>query len=239
MNRLSTDYRADPRQGAAAAAQARGDYERIFRAATRHSRRVRWLRVGIPVLLVLGVAAFALATWLSSWGLLVRLPGNLGNLVISGTKITMEQPRLTGYTRDSRAYEIVARSASQDITKPETMELHELNAKIDMQDKSTVRMTAVRGTYDSKTDILKLVERILLTSSNGYEGQLTEAVIDIKRGHVVSEKPVVLKTEDAVLNANRLEMSDNGQLMRFDGGVTMVLTPKDKSAFVPPRAAAQ
>jgi lipopolysaccharide export system protein LptC len=238
MNRLSTDYRADVRDGAAVA-QARSDYERVFRAATRHSRRVRWLRVGIPVLLMVSVLVFGLATWFSSWGLLVRLPGNLGNLVISGTKITMEQPRLTGFTRDSRAYEIVARAASQDIARPETMELQELNAKIEMQDKSAVHMTAVRGIYDSKADTLKLVENILLTSSNGYEGRLTEAVIDIKRGHVVSEKPVVVKTEDAVLNANRMEMIDNGQVIRFEGGVTMVLTPKDKAAFIPPKASAQ
>jgi lipopolysaccharide export system protein LptC len=230
MNRLTSDYRAGPDHAIAFGATTRSDSERIFRAASRHSRRVRWMRVGIPLVLVAGLAAVVLATWLKSWGLLAQLPASIGGLVISGTKITMEQPRLTGFTRDSRAYEIVARAASQDITNPDTMELHELNAKIELQDKTAVQMSADRGMYDSKTDILKLMEKILLTSSNGYEGRLVEAVVDIKRGTVVSDKPVIVKMENGVLNANRLEMANNGQVIRFDGGVTMTLMPNDLPA---------
>ena len=62
--------------------------------------------------------------------------------MIKGTKITMEQPRLTGFTNDSRAYEFTADAAAQDITKPDILELHELNAKMQMEDKNTVEMTA-------------------------------------------------------------------------------------------------
>ena len=35
-----------------------------------------------------------------------RLPVDASGLVISGTKITMAQPKLSGYTRDSRWYEV-------------------------------------------------------------------------------------------------------------------------------------
>jgi lipopolysaccharide export system protein LptC len=223
MNRLTTDYLVDGNQAVASVAGGRSDNERIFRAARRHSRYVRLLRIGIPVVLVGALLAVMFSTWITSLGALVRLPGDLGNLVISGTKITMEQPRLTGFTRDSRPYEISARAASQDITQPDTMELRELQAKMEMQDKTALRLTASRGVFHSKTDTLKLEEKILLTSSNGYEGHLTEAVVDVKRGNVVSDKPVTLKSEDGVLNANRMEVSDSGHVIRFDGGVAMVL----------------
>lgn len=239
MNRLTTDYLADPDRGIAVAATTRSGNERVFRAAMRHSRRVRWLRVGIPVALVAVLAAITFGSVLKSYGLLDKLPGSLGGLVISGTKITMAQPRLTGFTRDSRAYEIIARAASQDITKPDTMELNELRAKFAMQDKSALEMTATRGVYDSKTDILKLADNILLTSSNGYEGQLTEAMVDIKRGNVVSEKPVVVKMQDGVLNANRLEVVQSGQVIRFEGGVSMMLQMKNATAPAPKKAGAR
>ena len=72
-----------------------------------------------------------------------RLPGELGKLVINGTKITMQQPRLTGFTVNSRAYEFSANSAAQDITKPNLVVMTNLNAKMEMQDKSTVQMSAI------------------------------------------------------------------------------------------------
>ena len=42
-----------------------------------------------------------LVSWLDPLKVLVRLPIDSGKLVISGTKITMEAPKLSGYTRDS------------------------------------------------------------------------------------------------------------------------------------------
>ena len=41
---------------------------------------------------------------------------------------------------------------------------------MEMQDKSTVEMTADSGIYDMKTEMLKLNDNIVLTSSTGYEG---------------------------------------------------------------------
>ena len=74
-----------------------GGSDDAFRAAQRHSRFVRALRVivlgGIAVVL-LGVMA---ANYMPAVGP-IRLPGELGKLVIKGTKITMQAPKLTGYT---------------------------------------------------------------------------------------------------------------------------------------------
>jgi lipopolysaccharide export system protein LptC len=221
VNRVTTAYPAEGSRGAFAAT-GRGDTEKIFRAARRHSRRVRWLRVGVPVGIALALLSVVVANYMPPLGGF-RLPGELGKLVIKGTKITMEQPRLTGFTNDARAYEFTARAAAQDITKPDLMELHQLYAKMEMQDKNTVEMSARMGLYDIKGEILRLSDQIVLTSSSGYEGRLSEAVIDVHKGTVVSEKPVVVKMLNGLLNANRLEVADNGEVIRFDGGVSMTL----------------
>ena len=75
----------------------------------------------------------------------LRLPGELGKLVIKGTKVTMQQPRLTGFTADSRPYEFTANSAEQDITKPDLMELNQIQAKIELEDKSMVNVRPIRA----------------------------------------------------------------------------------------------
>ena len=200
-----------------------GTFDRAYRAALRHSRRVRWLRLGVPAALAAVLLAVVVANYMPPIGGF-RLPGELGNLVIHGTKITMQQPRLTGFTLDSRAYEFSANAAAQDITKPNLVELQELHAKMEMQNKSTVEMSADFGFYDVKTEMLKLNDNIQLTSSTGYEGRLSEAVIDVRKGNVVSEKPVWVKMLNGFLNAKRLDIVENGSVIRFDG-VAMTLQP--------------
>src|SRR5581483_11468480 len=112
----------------------RGDAERAFRAARRHSRTVRVLRVVLPVGIVLVVLVVVGVTYLNPLRMLTKLPIDVGNLVVSGTKITMEQPRVTGFTRDARAYELTAEAASQDVTKPDIIELKNIHARVQMQD---------------------------------------------------------------------------------------------------------
>jgi len=153
--------------------------------------------------------------------MLAKLPINIDNLVVSGTKVTMEQPRLSGFTSDARAYELTADTAAQDMTKPDIVELRNIRAKVEMQDKSSMEMTAVSGIYDAKGETLKLDRDILLNSSSGYKGRLSEALIDIRKGNVVSEHPVEVKLLQGTLNANRLDIVDSGDLVRFHGGVVM------------------
>jgi lipopolysaccharide export system protein LptC len=213
----------------------RTDFERIYKSAVRHSRHVRLLRIGVPIgiaALLITVAAIDYMPPIGGF----RLPGELGKLVIHGTRITMEAPRLTGFTLDSRAYEFSAEAAAQDITKPNLVELDKLHAKMEMQDKSTVEMTATSGIYDVKAEILKLNDNIHLTSSTGYEGRLSEATIDVRKGTVVSDAPVSVKMLQGFLNAQRLDIGENGSVLRFSG-VTMTLDPSKQAPGKPADAA--
>jgi lipopolysaccharide export system protein LptC len=220
---LTTVYPASVASGAAFSATSRGDIGRTYRVARRHSRYVRLLRLGVPAGIAAVLLMVVMANYMPPIGRL-RLPGELGKLVINGTKITMQQPRLTGFTNDSRTYEFTANTAAQDITKPDLVELHEPHAKVQMQDNSRVTMSALSGIYNMKTEILTLNDDINLVSSTGYEGRLSEAVIDVRKGTVVSEKPVWVKLLNGFLNARRLEVADNGAMVRF-GGVTMTILP--------------
>jgi lipopolysaccharide export system protein LptC len=222
MNRTVT-ARTDPQTVRAYWTMSRGDSERAFRAARRHSRLVRMLRISIPAVVVLGTTVIVLITYFNPLRMLGQLPIDVGSLVVSGSKITMEHPRLSGFTNDARAYELSADAAKQDLTKPDLIELRNLRATVEMQDKATIEMLATTGTYDSKGEMLKLDQNIMLSSSTGYSGHLSEAMIDMRKGYVVSKHPVELQLLQGTLNANRLEIIDSGDLVRFDGGVNMTL----------------
>ena len=168
-------------------------------------------------------------TWLVSWldplKVMVRLPIDAGKLVINGTKITMEAPKLSGYTRDQRWYELTAAAAAQDITKPDVVELREVRAKVEAEDKSTMFLSARDGTFDRKANVLTLNNNISLKSSSGYEIRLDEAVVDTTSGEVVSNKPVeVTLAQQGTLKSERLEVLKSGEVVRFTGNVIMNLT---------------
>ncbi|MHC2865200.1 hypothetical protein ACVIYH_006278 [Bradyrhizobium diazoefficiens] len=70
-----------------------------FASAARHSRLVRILRVAVPGAVLLSLAAIVGVSIFNPFRMLLpKLPLDSGNLVVSGTKITMESPHLAGYT---------------------------------------------------------------------------------------------------------------------------------------------
>lgn len=222
MNRVIA-AQTDPQTARSHWIMGRRDSERAFRAARRHSRLVRMLRVTVPIAVVAGCVIMFLITYFNPLRMLAKLPINLNDLIVSGTKVTMEQPRMSGFTRDSRAYQVSAEAAAQDLTKPDLVELRNIRAQVEMQDKSTMKMSANNGIYNSKNDTLKLENNILLSSSGGYSGRLSEAMVNIRTGNVVSSQPVELQMLQGTLNANKLEIVDSGDLVRFHDGVVMDL----------------
>jgi lipopolysaccharide export system protein LptC len=205
------------------AARGRTDSQRMFRAAIRHSRFVRTMRVAVPGGVLLGIAAMVIvSTWFDPLAALAKLPVDIGGVVVSGTKITMKQPRVSGFTRDSRSYTVTARSAVQDLTNPDTLELQDINASMDLQNRGRFDLTARDGVYETKNERLTLHNDIVVVST-GYAGRLSEAVINIRTGHIVSERPVEVRSQQITINANRLEVTNNGEVILFDRGVTMTV----------------
>ena len=220
MSRLAIVSAIDDKQARSFVGQARRN-ERTFARALRHSRRVRFLRRVLPGALLGGIALFMLINWLDP---LRRLPVRVGGMVVSGSKITMEQPRLAGFTRDARAYEMTARAAAQDINNPDKLELQGVRANFETQDRAIVNVTADSGLYDTKADLLRLEDNIRITSSTGYEALMSEAVIDVRNNHLVSSKPVSVRMMNGNINSNAVEVTDSGDTIRFTGGVRMTVT---------------
>jgi lipopolysaccharide export system protein LptC len=97
MNRVSPlPVRTPPRP----ARQEQDEFLRrrqaAFQDAKRHSQRVHLLRRVLPI--VAGIALVLVSLWLYFDPLryVRELPVSVGALKISGTKLTMEAPRLTG-----------------------------------------------------------------------------------------------------------------------------------------------
>jgi lipopolysaccharide export system protein LptC len=195
-----------------------------FAIAARHSRLVRILRIAVPAVVGLAMAGVvAISIFNPFRALMKQLPVDMDNLVVSGSKITMEAPHMSGFTPDQRPYEVWAKTATQDLTDPDHVELKTLRAKVLQEDRSTVTLEARTGLFDTKAQLLDLRKDILLQSSTGYEARLSQAMLDIGKGTVTSEEPVDVKLLNGTLTADRLRITEKGALVRFEGHVVMNL----------------
>jgi lipopolysaccharide export system protein LptC len=199
------------------------DLEARFARAARHSRMVRALRIAVPAVVGLVMAAVVAIAVFNPFRALAKLPLDMDNLVVSGTKITMESPRLAGFTPDKRPYEMQATTATQDITDPDHVELHTLRAKVLMEDHTTVTLNSRTGVFDTKTQMLDLHKDILMQSSTGYEARLTHALVDMGQGTVTSDQPVDVKLLNGTLTADTMKVTEKGDVVRFENNVVMHL----------------
>jgi lipopolysaccharide export system protein LptC len=209
--------------------------EARFASAARHSRMVRILRIAVPAAVVVAMASIVMVSVFNPFRILLpKLPVDMDNVVVSGTKITMESPHMAGFSTDQRPYEVWAKAAIQDLTDPDHMELKTLRAKMMMEDKSTVTMDARTGYFDSKLQLLDLRKDIFLQSSTGYEARMTQAYVDINKGTVTTDEHVDVKLLDGTLTADKLRIYNSGEIVRFEGNVVMNL---DKLGDVPAQPA--
>jgi len=196
-----------------------------FAIAARHSRLVRLLRIAVPAAVTLAMAAILAASSFNNpfrMGL-SKLPVDVDNVVVSGTKITMEAPHMAGFTPDQRPYEVWARTATQDVTDPDHVDLNILRAKMLMEDQTTMTLDAKTGLFDTKQQQLNLHKDIFLQTSSGYEARLSQAFVDMAKNEVTSDEHVDVKLLNGTLTADRLHITGGGEVVIFEGHVVMNL----------------
>ncbi|MCK1650794.1 LPS export ABC transporter periplasmic protein LptC [Bradyrhizobium sp. 149] len=207
-----------------------------FASAARHSRLVRILRIAVPTTVAAAMGLLVLiSTIFNPFQIPVKLDS--GNLVVTGTKITMESPHMSGFTPDQRPYELWAKTATQDITDPDHVDLHDLRAKVLMEDQSTLFLDAHTGRFDNKQQQLDLHKDIFLRTSTGYEARLNSAFVDMGKGTVSSDEHVDVKLTNGTLTADRLRITEGGDVIRFEGNVVMHLDKLDDPAAAQPAPA--
>lgn len=200
--------------------------KRAFRAAARHSRGVRVLRVVLPLIAVLAVAGAGLVAWLNPLRMLTGLPIKAGPLIVSGSKVTMQAPRLSGYTQDRRPYNLTAESAAHDLTRPGVIEMERITADVEMEGSGTMKLGARRGIYNSQAGTVSLDEDVVLESVGEYQVRMLDAQVNLGAGSVTTAKRTHVVFKGGEVTGNRLEVTGSGDLIRFDDGVTMIVQPQ-------------
>ena len=211
----------------ALAANENARRRRAHGRARRHSAQVRTLRRVIPVaagLAVLGLAGIVL--WSPFSGSIPNV--SIGPISVSGTKVTMENPRLSGFRKGERGYEVVADAAQQDVRKPSIIELQAMKGHVATDDRGgRAYLQAQGGVFDSTKESLNLENDIRLWTDKGEEIRLSVATVDFKAGSVRSTQPVTVTVPSGSINADSLDVIENGRVISFVGRVQAVFHGED------------
>ncbi len=198
------------------------DYDR----AVRHSRRVRFLKRAIPLGAALAVGLVVVITFFNPFASQGGL--TIGPVSVSGTRVVMDNPRLTGSQGEGRPYEVTAREASQDVREPHLVDLVDMRARLAVDGEGGVaRVEAATGRFDTQAERLELSRDVRVVSSNGYTLVLESAIVDFATGNVVSNEPVRLEFQSGTIEADRMDVVESGKVITFEGNVRSVLAAPD------------
>ena len=203
---------------------APGPRTRAYATATRHTKRVRFLKRAIVAGCFLGVAGILTVTLFDPFS---RLPAGLsvGAVRLNGSRVTLELPKLSGFQKDGKHYDVRAASGVQDVRKPNIVELNDIEARFDTADEATVRLNSARGVYDSSREFINFPGEVQISSTKGLDVRMKRADMDFSAGTVVSDEPVSVVSGASTIDANRLKISDNGRQITFEGDVRSVFRP--------------
>jgi lipopolysaccharide export system protein LptC len=208
---------------------------RDFLRANRHSGKVRFLRVALPLAGVFILFVVVGAYW---WSLPSTPSVSMQSAGIENGKMVMKNPELNGVDQQQRPYTLVAREAIQDPAAPNEVELNNIDARVPMEDGLFAKILAGKGYYDSKAKTLKLDQDVDIKTDDGMKMTLKDADIDMEAGNLQTANPVSIVTEQAVISADSFTVEKNGEKVVFENRVRMTLYPdKIQGAQKPGEAA--
>jgi lipopolysaccharide export system protein LptC len=195
----------------------------MFLSAERHSRRVRALKLTLPVAGVLLAAGFVAYSWLlKPTAVEITAEGS----EISEGKLVMSAPKLQGYTRDDRPYALSAERAIQDVSLESVVRLEGIAAQLPYDATNSATITAAHGTFDRTSNTLDVDSAIDIRTSNGALARLQSALLDIPGGRMSTGDPVEITYEGASINADSMAVEENGAKVIFEKRVRVYIQPR-------------
>lgn len=187
-----------------------------YGAAMVHSRRVKRLKIMLPVAALIISLAFIAVSVVRTY-----LPDNIsvGGVTIENGKIVMEKPAVSGRNNEGISYTMLAERALQDIKNPDLITLQTIKASVPVSKDVLASVTAIEALYNRARDDLKMTAPFSINLNSGIKADFQSASLDVKAGRMETNKPVSIATKSASILAESMKMTDKGRTILFRGKV--------------------
>ena len=132
---------------------------------------------------------------------------------------------MSGQGSDARPYTMRAARAVQDLTTPDVIVLEEIVADLPVSNGDKAVLNALSGTYDRAAQTLEFDQPFTVTTEAGMQADLQSADIDIAGGEMSTSQPVSVRSKEASVVAQSMQMTDKGRVIIFQDKVRMTINP--------------
>lgn len=193
-----------------------------------YDRFVKAMRIVLP----LATGFIALVS--IAWPLLQSHEGSFlldrDKVNLSSERLRMENPRYFGDDNAGRKFEVEAASAIQYAGETEKVSLAAIKARITLSDGTNLHAAAPAGTYYESARKLALEQQVGIRSSNGYDIDATDALLDLASHRVTSAAPVKGVGPLGAFTAGGFDADVDQDTVVFNRGVVMHIVPKSATA---------
>ncbi len=202
-----------------------GRRRRVGVATGRYSRFVGLMKLVLPM------SAVALAVLVIAWPYLTRgdsgLPIAFSSIKVDDAEtVYMTNARYFGSDDKAQPFTVVAETVNREVGDPDTVHFTLPKAEIKLNDGAWMAFTAERGTLFQSEQELTFDGGVSIFSDTGYEFHTERAKIDLRTSVAHGSDPVEGRGPLGLLNAEGFHLDRDTGILRFEGGVRLVLTPK-------------
>lgn len=186
---------------------------RTMRAAAR-SRMAPYFSgaFALAVLLITGIFLYQAGTFTNK-PKLANVP------TLPPDQVTVTDSTITGLDKQQRPYSISARTAVQDRDKPNFITLDEVHGATHRSNGEAITFQSLKGFYNSDVKTLDLDTDVVVKSEGRFTARMDKAHVIVAEKRLTSNVPVAVELTTGMINANGVEITNDGNNIVFLNGV--------------------
>ncbi|RWM82691.1 MAG: LPS export ABC transporter periplasmic protein LptC [Mesorhizobium sp.] len=198
-----------------------------FGIAQRHSRRVRILKLAVP----LAAAAIAIAVPVYSY---LAAPGSIqvqaDASAFANGKLVMSNPKLNGFTKQKLPYSMTALRAIQEVSQQGIINLEGIDAKLPIATDNVAAIIASHGSFNRDGNTMSLTSDVTITTTDGLAAKFKSVFLDMGKGTMKTNDPVDVSRGGSRITADSMSVQDNGKIVVFENRVRVNIDPASLKA---------
>jgi len=163
-----------------------------------------------------GLALIASFFWQAGvFNALVPKPPVAPTVVENPTQGVATTATVTGFDKENQPYSFSSKTALQDKTEPHKVHLTEVSGRFQRNSGEIITLASNGGLYDTDAKTLDLAGNVHIVSEGRFIADMDRAHVDTTTKKMTSDTPVTVVFGSGTINANGLEITDDGKNILF------------------------
>jgi lipopolysaccharide export system protein LptC len=141
--------------------------------------------------------------------------------------LTVEMPeqiagafaRIAGFDRENQPYVITAKKGYQDKETADLVHMEDLTGTFQRKSSQPFELFSDTGLYHAKVKEMDLEGNVRIVETGRFTATMTKAHVELEKKNLVSDVPVVVEMGAGTISANGLQVSNDGNNIKFLNGV--------------------